>query len=81
MVWTHKGMTNWYRNRRGRVFAITPWRLVEYWKMTSNSIRRNTSSDNRQGGLALSLIRPPGYIQQTDSLERRCCFVSRLLLR
>jgi len=35
MVWTHKGMTNWYRNRHGRVFAITPWRLVDYWKMTS----------------------------------------------
>jgi 4-hydroxyacetophenone monooxygenase len=36
MVWTHKGMTNWYRNGPGRVFAITPWRLVEYWKMTSS---------------------------------------------
>jgi 4-hydroxyacetophenone monooxygenase len=36
MVWTHKGMTNWYRNPHGRVFAITPWRLVEYWKMTSH---------------------------------------------
>jgi len=35
MVWTHKGMTNWYRNPQGRVFAITPWRLVEYWKMTA----------------------------------------------
>jgi 4-hydroxyacetophenone monooxygenase len=35
MVWTHKGMTNWYRNPNGRVFAITTWRLVEYWKMTS----------------------------------------------
>jgi 4-hydroxyacetophenone monooxygenase len=35
MVWTHQGMTNWYRNRHGRVFAITPWRLVDYWKMTS----------------------------------------------
>jgi len=23
------------RNPQGRVFAITPWRLVEYWKMTS----------------------------------------------
>jgi len=21
--------------RHGRVFAISPWRLVEYWKMTS----------------------------------------------
>jgi 4-hydroxyacetophenone monooxygenase len=36
MVWTHKGMSNWYRNRHGRVFAITPWRLVDYWKMTAN---------------------------------------------
>jgi 4-hydroxyacetophenone monooxygenase len=36
MVWTHEGMTNWYRNRHGRVFAISPWRLVEYWKMTSS---------------------------------------------
>jgi len=36
MVWTHKGTTNWYRNRHGRVFAITPWRLVDYWKMTAN---------------------------------------------
>ena len=35
MVWTHEGMTNWYRNINGRVFAITPWRLVEYWKMTA----------------------------------------------
>jgi 4-hydroxyacetophenone monooxygenase len=35
MVWTHDGMTNWYRNRHGRVFAISPWRLVDYWKMTS----------------------------------------------
>jgi 4-hydroxyacetophenone monooxygenase len=35
MVWTHNGMTNWYRNRHGRVFAISPWRLVDYWKMTS----------------------------------------------
>ena len=35
MVWTHKGMTNWYRTRHGRVFAISPWRLVDYWRMTS----------------------------------------------
>jgi 4-hydroxyacetophenone monooxygenase len=35
MVWTHNGMTNWYRNRHGRVFVISPWRLVDYWKMTS----------------------------------------------
>ena len=34
MVWTHKGLTNWYRNEAGRVFALLPYRLVDYWKMT-----------------------------------------------
>ena len=34
MVWTHKGLTNWYRNDAGRVFALLPYRLVDYWQMT-----------------------------------------------
>ncbi|MFN7400527.1 MAG: flavin-containing monooxygenase, partial [Sandaracinobacter sp.] len=35
MVWSHKGVTNWYRNPAGRVFAVLPYRLVDYWRMTS----------------------------------------------
>ncbi len=35
MVWTHGGMSNWYKNRKGRVIANSPWRLVDYWKMTA----------------------------------------------
>jgi 4-hydroxyacetophenone monooxygenase len=34
MVWTHGGATNWYRNSRGRVTAITPWRNDDFWRMT-----------------------------------------------
>ncbi|WP_372022345.1 NAD(P)/FAD-dependent oxidoreductase (plasmid) [Tistrella mobilis] len=34
MVWTHEGMENWYRNSRGRVVAITPWRNDDFWRMT-----------------------------------------------
>ena len=34
LVWTHPGMRNWYRNAQGRVFAVMPWRLVDYWRMT-----------------------------------------------
>jgi 4-hydroxyacetophenone monooxygenase len=34
LIWTHPGMTNWYRNRHGRIVAIMPWRLVDYWGMT-----------------------------------------------
>ncbi len=35
MVWSHKGLNNWYRNPAGRVFAVLPYRLVDYWRMTS----------------------------------------------
>jgi 4-hydroxyacetophenone monooxygenase len=34
MVFAHPGMTNWYKNRAGRVVALSPWRLVDYWAMT-----------------------------------------------
>jgi 4-hydroxyacetophenone monooxygenase len=34
LVWTHRGMNNWYRNRHGRVFGPMPFRLVDYWTMT-----------------------------------------------
>lgn len=34
LIWTHPGMTNWYRNASGRITALMPWRLVDYWSMT-----------------------------------------------
>jgi 4-hydroxyacetophenone monooxygenase len=34
LVWTHPGATNWYRNSRGRVVAITPWRNDTFWRLT-----------------------------------------------
>jgi 4-hydroxyacetophenone monooxygenase len=34
MIWTHPGMETWYRNARGRVVTNSPWRLVDYWRMT-----------------------------------------------
>jgi 4-hydroxyacetophenone monooxygenase len=34
MVFAHPGMRNWYKNRAGRVVALSPWRLVDYWAMT-----------------------------------------------
>ncbi|QLC26469.1 NAD(P)/FAD-dependent oxidoreductase [Parasphingopyxis algicola] len=34
LVWTHPGTGNWYRNSRGRVIAITPWRNDAFWRMT-----------------------------------------------
>ena len=34
MVWSHPGMTTYYRNTRGRVVTNSPWRIVDYWLMT-----------------------------------------------
>jgi 4-hydroxyacetophenone monooxygenase len=34
LVWSHRKVGSWYKNRRGRVFATTPWRLIDYWNMT-----------------------------------------------
>jgi len=34
MIWTHPGMSTYYRNKAGRVVSVMPWRLVDYWAMT-----------------------------------------------
>jgi 4-hydroxyacetophenone monooxygenase len=37
LVWTHPGMSTYYRNRAGRVVSVMPWRLVDYWAMTHDA--------------------------------------------
>ncbi len=34
LIWTHPGMSTWYRNQHGRVVSTSPFRLVDYWRMT-----------------------------------------------
>lgn len=34
MIWTHPGMSTYYRNPQGRVVSVMPWRLVDYWAQT-----------------------------------------------
>ena len=34
LIWTHPGMSTYYRNTSGRVFSVMPWRFVDYWSMT-----------------------------------------------
>lgn len=46
MIWTHQGTTNWYRNKRGRVVAITPWRNDDFWRMTRKIDEKNYFFDN-----------------------------------
>jgi 4-hydroxyacetophenone monooxygenase len=41
MIWSHRGMSNWYRNAKGRLVAPTPFRNDDYWHMA----RRTDLSD------------------------------------
>jgi 4-hydroxyacetophenone monooxygenase len=34
MVWTHPGMSTWYRNRHGRVVFAMPFLNIDYWEAT-----------------------------------------------
>ena len=34
MIWTHPGVSTYYRNKHGRVVSVMPFRLVDYWQMT-----------------------------------------------
>jgi len=33
-IWSHPGMTTWYRNEAGRVVVSSPWTYLDYWNRT-----------------------------------------------
>jgi len=33
-IWSHRGMTNWYRNEAGRIVVSSPWTYLDYWNRT-----------------------------------------------
>lgn len=37
LIWSHPGMSTYYRNSKGRVYTVLPWRLVDYWKSTRHA--------------------------------------------
>lgn len=47
LIWTHPGMTTYYRNARGRVHFVMPFRNVDYYRMTRNF---NFDEFHMQGG-------------------------------
>jgi len=35
MIWSHPSIrSSWYRNAEGRIYILSPWRLVDYWTWT-----------------------------------------------
>lgn len=41
MVWAHRGVGNWYKNKAGRVVTNSPFRLVDYRAMTEKLDRND----------------------------------------
>ncbi len=40
MVWSHPSIRHsWYRNDEGRIYILSPWRLVDYWRWTRSPDR------------------------------------------
>ena len=37
LIWTHPGMSTYYRNRHGRVVSVSPFSLLQYWQMTHDA--------------------------------------------
>ena len=35
MIWTHPGISTYYRNQEGRVVVSNPWRVIDWWRMTA----------------------------------------------
>lgn len=33
-IWSHKGMTTYYRNGEGRIVVSSPWKYIDYWNRT-----------------------------------------------
>ncbi len=45
MVWSHPSIRHsWYRNREGRIYILSPWRLVDYWKWTMTPANEDFTS-------------------------------------
>ncbi|MBA0050902.1 NAD(P)/FAD-dependent oxidoreductase [Streptomyces sp. AJS327] len=50
LIWTHPGMSTWYRNNRGRVVTNSPWRLLDLWEMTRHADLSEYDTDTFGGG-------------------------------
>jgi 4-hydroxyacetophenone monooxygenase len=56
LIWTHPGMNNWYRNEKGRVTAVLPWRLVDYWALSHDPDLKNFHVTKNRGNDAYSSV-------------------------
>ena len=59
MIWSHQGMTTYYRNAAGRVVSVMPYRFVDYWRMTHDMDPAAYDFAVAGADLSASTNRPP----------------------
>jgi 4-hydroxyacetophenone monooxygenase len=52
MVWSHPGVTSWYKNKDNRVTVTSPWTLLDYWKLTRHFVPADYHSDREVASIA-----------------------------
>ncbi len=53
MVWSHPGVTSWYKNRHNRVTVTSPWRLLDYWRLTRDFVPEDYRTQRSGPGIRL----------------------------
>jgi 4-hydroxyacetophenone monooxygenase len=52
-VWTHPGFSTYYRNSKGRVIFVMPFRNLEYWEFTRRPDLENYTLHYADGTVAI----------------------------
>ena len=52
LIWTHPDVSTYYKNSKGRVVSVMPFRLVDYWNMTHEPRLSDFAIDERAAASA-----------------------------
>ena len=74
MIWSHPGMSTYFRNERGRIVTNSPWRLIDYWRLTREADLRDFHTvppvhgddrrpDEASGGFAFEAFGEPRHLR------------------
>jgi 4-hydroxyacetophenone monooxygenase len=72
MIWTHPGMNTYYRNSKGRVVVVNPWRVLDYYQMTRTANLSEYEITVPDGPVVKQAS--PLALKATDSPALDCCW-------
>ncbi|GAA4491671.1 NAD(P)/FAD-dependent oxidoreductase [Rhodococcus olei] len=52
-IWSHQGMTTYYRNDAGRIVISSPWKYIDYWQRTLEFDRSDYVDEPRRAAVTV----------------------------